>query len=115
MSTLKREAFIGWRPKLEAVAVPEIAEGGTVNVRTLTLADLTSRAIPALAESGDVTADLVILFAVDDDGAPIFTADDRAVIEAQAGPAMQRIALAGLRLNGLADIDPEAAEKAEGN
>lgn len=125
MAILTREKAKAWKPAYERVDVPEIEPGAHVNVKTLTLAEVRNRAVPLIKEKGDTTAEMVVLFAVDDEGAPIFSAEDVESISGMPGVACQRIAIAGLKLNGLLDESKtddgdeadakSAAEEAAGN
>ena len=90
--------------KTKDVEVPEW--GGAVRVRTMTGADRMKFqhlvSAKGKKESGVIEA-LLIAAVVDDNGEPLFSADDLAALQSKSTKAIQRVFEAAAELNGLTD------------
>lgn len=104
--------------KTEEVHVPEW--GGTVCVRALTGDERDRYEGSMLVEKDDGTygmrrdrlrATLAALSIVDENGAPLFTAEDVAVLGRKSASALDRVADVARRLSGLTKRDMEELEK----
>ena len=97
--------------KTEAVEVPEW--GTTVFVRTFSGADR-AKLMELHKQHADNPAELnthlVLMAASDEKGNPIFTGDDYDRLNGKSGVAIDRVAIAALKLNGL---DSESVDDAK--
>jgi len=100
----------------DSVSVPEL--GGTIGIRRLSYADAVDLADAAKHADGSTAGqerfmvDLVISCTCDAQGERLFGDDDADAVRRLPATALQRIADAALRVNGL---HAEAIEDAEGN
>lgn len=105
MGCLKRDAILNGRPpKVTRVDVPEWGEGGFVYVRQLRASE--AGKVQKLAESGDDTQVLVgwvILGVCDLKGQRLFTEADNDKLAESPLATLQRIAMAIMEVNGLAE------------
>lgn len=107
--SLSRQSILDARtPALEIVEVPEW--GGAVFVRSLSLGAMLALS-PKLQRDGDVSVDLVIACVCDEAGDLVFTEEDADQLRELHYGAMQRVALAALKLNRLRGEDTEALAK----
>jgi hypothetical protein len=107
MATL-REAILAKddRPR-KPVEVPEW--GTTVYVARLSAGDRVALAKLARDEAIDL-ADYVLIFACDEHGVKLFSADDREALSSKSYEALERIVSAGMDFNGMG---PDAIDEAK--
>lgn len=92
------------------VPVPEW--GGSIRVRTMTVAERNDFARRATVEDKvSVAAWLISVLAVNDSGAPLFTAEDVPELERRNFRAVDRVVQAILEVNGISERKVEEAGK----
>ncbi|MDR5801203.1 hypothetical protein [Caballeronia sp. LZ001] len=98
--------------KQATVDVPEW--GGQVAIEVMTGAARDAFG-QATADSGKTPsyfeAALVVATAVGDDGKPLFTTEDIALLQQRSAAVISRIAAASMALNGIGQVATETAEK----
>lgn len=117
MARLTRQAILEASDIVrEEVQVPEW--GGSVLITTMNGRQRDAWEQSLMSAGGsrpditNVRAKLVAACAVDDDGAPLFTADDLAALGSKSAAALERLAKVAQRLNLLTE---KALEDARGN
>lgn len=118
MVILSRDAILGAMDlATEDVDVPEW--GGTVRIRTLTAAERDTFDASLSKGTGNnrtldlanLRARLLALCIVNDDGSPVFSADDIAALGAKASLPLGRVFEAAQKLNGMLPTAVEDAVK----
>jgi hypothetical protein len=82
-----------------AVPVPEWGEGATLNVRQLTVAEVTALAEAQKAAPDKMFVQWIVATVVDDAGARIFNPEDVEALERKSAQVIQRLAEAAITLN----------------
>lgn len=97
---LTRDQIKNRRPKIEAVPAPELGEGATIGVRLLSAAEFMALSAKAKEKPEIAYAHWIIACACDEQGSPIFTADELDDAAGLAFPLVNRFIDAAQRLNG---------------
>lgn len=116
----KEEIFAAPDLATELVEVPEWGEGNGVRVRAFSLAvrdqylaPIAGKTEEEIAAAGNVmsAARLVVFSVVDESGNLVFGEEHIPQLESKSIPAINRIALAARRINGLGVSEVQAAAK----
>lgn len=84
--------------------------GGTIYLRAMSLRDML-KLRPLIQSDQDITANLVVGSACDESGELLFKPEDLDAVAAKSNAALQRIALAVLKLNKLGSAEADALAK----
>jgi len=115
MATLKREDFLNApAPKRETVSVPGL--GGEVHVRQVTAGErdefeVSISKLKPRERTRDIRARIVVFVAVDEEGRPLFTAEDVPLLSGLPASALEPIMNAHVRLNSMSAEDVDALAK----
>jgi hypothetical protein len=98
------------RPSRKPKEVPVPEWGFSIWLRVLTIADQVALAEGKRAEQMPV--EVLLATVVDEDGAPVFTEDDRELLSNEEAPLIIRLFGEAAKLNGLSSKELEAAMEA---